>query len=120
MQKAKSQLGSRLRARRKAAGLTGTELGLLLGISQATVSKLETGQTRRLDEDLIRSWAEHTVDATGAGDQFAAGFLYGLATGQPLATCGRMGCVAATEVIGHFGARPETSLADLFRAEGLI
>ncbi|MBN9801085.1 MULTISPECIES: DUF5753 domain-containing protein [Pseudonocardia] len=66
MQKAKSQLGSRLRARRKAAGLTGTELGLLLGISQATVSKLETGQTRRLDEDLIRSWAEHTVDATGA------------------------------------------------------
>ncbi|MAQ46218.1 MAG: adenosine kinase [Confluentimicrobium sp.] len=60
------------------------------------------------------------VDATGAGDQFAAGFLYGLATGQPLATCGRMGCVAATEVIGHFGARPETSLADLFRAEGLI
>ena len=60
------------------------------------------------------------VDATGAGDLFAAGFLYGLATGKPLATCGRMGCIAATEVITHFGARPEADLNDLFRAEGLI
>jgi sugar/nucleoside kinase (ribokinase family) len=60
------------------------------------------------------------VDATGAGDQFAAGFLYGLATGADLATCGRMGCVAAAEVIGHFGARPEADLKALFRAEGLI
>lgn len=60
------------------------------------------------------------VDATGAGDQFAAGFLYGFATGQSLATCGRMGCVAAAEVIGHFGARPEADMKALFRAEGLI
>ena len=60
------------------------------------------------------------VDATGAGDQFAAGFLYGLATGQPLAIAGRMGCVAAAEVISHFGARPETELKALFRKEGLI
>jgi sugar/nucleoside kinase (ribokinase family) len=60
------------------------------------------------------------VDATGAGDQFAAGFLYGLATGQSLANCGRMGCVAAAEVISHFGARPETDLKALFRNEGLI
>jgi sugar/nucleoside kinase (ribokinase family) len=60
------------------------------------------------------------VDATGAGDQFAAGFLYGLATGQSLSTSGRMGCVAAAEVISHFGARPETDLKALFRKEGLI
>ena len=60
------------------------------------------------------------VDATGAGDQFAAGFLYGMATGQSLAVCGRMGCVAAAEVISHFGARPETDLKALFRKEGLI
>ena len=60
------------------------------------------------------------VDATGAGDQFAAGFIYGLATGQPLAVAGRMGCVAAAEVISHFGARPETDLKALFRKEGLI
>lgn len=60
------------------------------------------------------------VDATGAGDLFAAGFLYGIATGQNLATCGRMGCVAAAEVISHYGARPETDLKALFRKEGLI
>ncbi len=60
------------------------------------------------------------VDATGAGDQFAAGFLYGISTGRSLEVAGRMGCVAATEVIGHFGARPEASLADLFAAQGLI
>lgn len=60
------------------------------------------------------------VDATGAGDQFAAGFLYGFATGQSLAVAGRMGCVAAAEVISHFGARPETDLKALFRKEGLI
>ena len=60
------------------------------------------------------------VDATGAGDQFAAGFLYGLATGQSLAKAGRMGCIAAAEVIGHFGARPESDVKALFRRNGLI
>ena len=60
------------------------------------------------------------VDATGAGDQFAAGFLYGLATGQPLAVAGRMGCIAAAEVISHFGARPDSDVKALFRRAGLI
>jgi len=60
------------------------------------------------------------VDATGAGDQFAAGFLYGLATGQALEVCGRMGVAAAAEVISHFGARPEANLKTLFREKGLI
>jgi sugar/nucleoside kinase (ribokinase family) len=60
------------------------------------------------------------VDATGAGDQFAAGFLYGLATGQTLDVAGRMGCVAAAEVISHFGARPEADVKSLFRAHGLV
>jgi len=60
------------------------------------------------------------VDATGAGDQFAAGFLYGVATGRPLAVAGRMGCIAAAEVIGHMGARPEADVKALFAAEGLV
>jgi sugar/nucleoside kinase (ribokinase family) len=60
------------------------------------------------------------VDATGAGDQFAAGFLFGLSTGRSLEVAGRMGCVAAAEVISHFGARPEANLTDLFAQEGLI
>lgn len=60
------------------------------------------------------------VDATGAGDQFAAGLIYGLVTGQPLQVAGRMGCIAAAEVIGHVGARPERDVAALFREEGLV
>lgn len=72
-------------------------------------------------EDVTVAVTEITpVDATGAGDQFAAGFLYGLATGADLMTSGRMGCVAAAEVISHYGARPEADLKDLFRQEGLI
>ena len=59
------------------------------------------------------------VDATGAGDQFAAGFLYGYATGTPLDVAGRMGCVAAAEVISHYGARPEREVKALFREAGL-
>ena len=53
------------------------------------------------------------VDATGAGDQFAAGLIYGLAIGAPLAVAGRMGCIAAAEVISHVGARPEQALKGL-------
>jgi len=60
------------------------------------------------------------VDATGAGDQFAAGFLYGLATGKDLDVSGRMGCIAAAEVISHFGARAEADVKALFRAQGLV
>ncbi|WP_238367533.1 adenosine kinase [Mesobacterium pallidum] len=60
------------------------------------------------------------VDATGAGDQFAAGFLYGIATGKPLAVAGRMGCIAAAEVIGHVGPRPAADVKALFAAEGLV
>lgn len=60
------------------------------------------------------------VDATGAGDQFAAGFLYGLATDRSLETSARMGCIAAAEVIGHIGARPRSSVLAMFRAEKLV
>ncbi len=60
------------------------------------------------------------MDATGAGDQFAAGFLYGFAMGQSLDVAGRMGCIAAAEVISHFGARPEVDVKALFRKAGLI
>lgn len=55
------------------------------------------------------------VDTTGAGDLFAAGFLSGHAAGEPLRECLRRGAVCAAEVIGHYGARPERSLAALIR-----
>jgi sugar/nucleoside kinase (ribokinase family) len=85
--------------------------------------------TRSGDEVILIRGAERVVvpvkrvvpvDATGAGDQFAAGFLFGLSTGRSLEVAGRMGCVAAAEVISHFGARPEANLTDLFAMEGLI
>ena len=58
---------------------------------------------------------EHVIDTTGAGDQYAAGVLYGLTHGYPLAACGRLGSIAAGEVISHLGPRPETSYASLAR-----
>ena len=63
---------------------------------------------------------ERVVDTTGAGDLFAAGFLSGLARGADDRTCGRLGALAAAEVIQHLGARPETSLKDLARDNGLV
>ncbi|MBX3458527.1 MAG: adenosine kinase [Planctomycetes bacterium] len=55
------------------------------------------------------------VDTTGAGDLFAAGFLYGYTRGKPLAECGRVAAICASEIISHFGARPEAKLAELVR-----
>jgi sugar/nucleoside kinase (ribokinase family) len=63
---------------------------------------------------------ERVVDTTGAGDLFAAGFLSGLARGADDRTCGRLGALAAGEVIQHIGARPEVSLKDLARDNGLL
>ena len=60
------------------------------------------------------------VDTTGAGDLFAAGFLFGVATGKDLATAGKLGSMAAAEIISHIGARPEVKLGELARKQGLL
>ncbi len=59
------------------------------------------------------------MDTTGAGDQYAAGFLFGLARGRSLDVCGRLGALAAAEVISHYGPRPQVSLQDLALKAGL-
>ena len=59
------------------------------------------------------------VDTTGAGDMFAAGFLAGLARGADMPTCGRLGTLAAAEIIQHLGARPLGSLKELAKENGL-
>ena len=61
---------------------------------------------------------ETVADLTGAGDLFASGFLYGVARGMALADAGRLGTLAASEVIGHIGPRPATSLRDMARTAG--
>ena len=60
------------------------------------------------------------VDTTGAGDQYAAGVLYGLARSLDAQACGRLGALAAAEVIAHYGPRPQTPLKALAQAAGLI
>jgi sugar/nucleoside kinase (ribokinase family) len=61
----------------------------------------------------IASEATQVLDTTGAGDAYAAGFLAGLTSGKSLELCGRMGSIAAAEIISHYGARPETDLRSL-------
>jgi sugar/nucleoside kinase (ribokinase family) len=61
---------------------------------------------------------EKVVDTTGAGDQYAAGFMFGLSRGRPLQQCGKLAGLAAAEVISHYGPRPLVSLKDLAAAEG--
>ncbi len=67
------------------------------------------GEVHVIDAEPVAA----VVDTTGAGDAYAAGFLFGLTRGQPLEVCGRMGGIAAAEVIGHVGARPEVPLRRL-------
>ena len=61
---------------------------------------------------------EKIVDTTGAGDQYAAGFMFGLTRGRPLQQCGQLASLAAAEVISHYGPRPLVSLKDLAAAKG--
>jgi adenosine kinase len=62
---------------------------------------------------------EKMVDTTGAGDLFAAGFLFGLVRGAGHEKAGRLGALAAAEIIQHIGARPQTSLKELAKKNGL-
>jgi len=77
-----------------------------------------------VQEDMVQEIPavpiSQVIDTTGAGDQFAAGFLYGLTQGRGLKDCGRLGALAAAEVISHYGARPEIPLQVLAKEAGLV
>ena len=97
------------------AALKDCELAVLTRSEEGSVI-VAAGETIKIPADKVRE----VVDMTGAGDLYAAGFLYGLTRGAPLRECGRLGSLAATEVIGHIGARPEVSLRKLANENGLI
>ena len=63
---------------------------------------------------------QDVVDTTGAGDLYAAGFLYGYSKNLPLKTCGQLASLAAGEIISHYGARPEKNLAELAKENNLF
>ena len=89
----------------------------------AVLTRSEAGSVIVAQGETIEIPAEsvpHVIDVTGAGDLYAAGFLYGLTKGEPLPVCGSLGSLAAAEVIGHIGARPEISLRKLAKERGLI
>ena len=56
---------------------------------------------------------DRVIDSTGAGDLYASGFLYGLSHQKSLVECGRLASIAASEIISHFGARPQVKLSSL-------
>ncbi|TAJ71297.1 MAG: adenosine kinase [Phenylobacterium sp.] len=76
---------------------------------------LSKGETLHIAAEPV----EKVVDTTGAGDQYAAGFLFGLSQGRSLHDCGRLASVAAAEVISHYGPRPQVSLKNLAASKGL-
>jgi sugar/nucleoside kinase (ribokinase family) len=90
-------------------------------VKLAAVTRSEKGCvviSRESHESVSAAPIDKFVDATGAGDLFAAGFLIGLARDQDHRNCARLGAIAAAEVIQHLGARPETSLKGLAAESG--
>lgn len=82
----------------------------------AAITRSEAGSIIIAGDDTITVppiAVDRVVDSTGAGDQYAAGFLYGLSQNMDLAECGRLASLAASEVISHIGPRPAVALSEL-------
>ena len=89
----------------------------------AVLTRSEAGSLIATAKEIVEVRPAHVaqvVDATGAGDLYASGFLFGLTRGLKLIDCGRLGSLAAAEVISHIGARPEIPLVNIARENGLI
>ncbi|MDE1901365.1 MAG: adenosine kinase [Alphaproteobacteria bacterium] len=84
----------------------------------AVTTRSEKGAVIAASDQMIATPAHpptSLVDSTGAGDLYAAGFLFGLSQGKDFATCAHIGAVAAAEVISHYGARPLIPLSELVK-----
>ena len=92
-------------------------------VKTAVVTRGEHGSLIVADgvtTEIAAAPVDTVIDTTGAGDQYAAGVLYGLSRGLDAQVCGRLGALAAAEVISHYGPRPQTPLKALAQAAGLI
>jgi sugar/nucleoside kinase (ribokinase family) len=81
-------------------------------VAVAALTRSEEGSVVLGAERTIRiaAWPARVVDTTGAGDAYAAGFLHAHMAGHDLEVCGKLGSLAASEVIAHLGARPDAGL----------
>ncbi len=100
----------------EAKALAATELDVVAATDGANGAYVVSGK----DEWHAPAMKVDIVDATGAGDAFAGAFLWALANDFALETCCQMGCVAASEIISHIGARPEADLMQLFKEQGIL
>ena len=71
--------------------------------------------TKNANYEIKAIDVEKVIDKNGAGDAFAAGFLFGLSNDYEIDKCGALGNIAATEIITHYGARPKTKLSNLIK-----
>ncbi len=100
------------------AGLEAIEADCeLAAVTRSEKGSIVVSGGQRVEVDAFA--VDRVADTTGAGDLYAAGFLYGLTHGRDLERCARIGSMAAAEVIGHVGPRPQARLADLLAEHGL-
>ena len=92
-----------------------TKLAVLTRSAKGSVIFAD-GQSTAIPADPVAK----VIDTTGAGDLYAAGFLFGLSKGLGIEKSGRLASLSAAEIISHIGARPETNLALLARQRGLL
>ena len=88
----------------------------LAALTRSAKGSIILSEGRRIEIPVAP--VERVVDTTGAGDLYAAGFLFGISQGMDFEIAGRLGSLAAAEIIGHIGARPEVRLSEL--ARGLL
>ncbi|MGH9086593.1 MAG: adenosine kinase [Acidimicrobiales bacterium] len=94
------------------------ETGLLVAVTRGAKGSVVLAP--RGPVEVPAAPVDRVVDTTGAGDLYAAGFLYGLTHGSGPEDCARLGSLCAGEVIGHLGARPEADLRVLAQEVGLL